>query len=54
MRPDAPTAEDTEHTERIIEQGQALVHVIEDLRAIAPAGWFERTSGCLLLAAYRR
>ena len=54
MSPEARTVEDTEVTERGIEQGRALVHAIEGLRIIDPSGWFERAIAGLLLAAYRR
>ena len=54
MRAEAPTPKDTELTERVIEQGRALVHAIEGLRVIEPSGWFERAIAGLLLAAYRR
>jgi len=54
VKPGARTSEDTERTERVIEQGRALVHAIEGLRVIEPSGWFERGIARLLLAAYRR
>jgi hypothetical protein len=41
-------------TEKILEQGQALVRAIEALEVIEPTGWVERSQVWLLLAAYRR
>ena len=54
MIPEDPNPEDVHTTERVIEQGRALVHAIEGLRVIEPSGWFERAIAGLLLAAYRR
>jgi hypothetical protein len=40
-------------TERILEQGQALVRAIEALEVIEPTGPLERAQVWLLLQAYR-
>jgi hypothetical protein len=45
---------DDETTNRIIEQGHALVRAVEALEAIEPSGWFERAIVWLLLATYGR
>jgi hypothetical protein len=45
---------DLEHTDRIIQQGRALVRAIEALGTIEPSGPFERLIAGLLLAAYKR
>ena len=42
------------HTERIIEQGKALVRAIEALSTIVPSGSIERALAGLLQAAYKR
>ena len=41
-------------TERILEQGKALVRAIEALETIEPSGPIERTMATLLLQSYRR
>jgi hypothetical protein len=41
-------------TERILEQGHALVRAIDALEAVEPTGWLERSQVWLLLQAYRR
>jgi hypothetical protein len=41
-------------TERILEQGQALVRAIEALETIEPTGPIERVQVWFLLQAYRR
>ena len=41
-------------TERILEQGQALVRAIEALETIEPNGPIERVQAWFLLQAYRR
>ena len=46
--------DDPDHTDRIIEQGKALVRAIEALGMIESSGPFERTIAGLLLAAYKR
>mgnify|MGYP001145167593 CR=1 FL=1 len=43
-----------ELTERILEQGQALVRAIEALETIEPAGPLERVNRWLLLQVYKR
>ena len=43
-----------ELTERILEQGQALVRAIEALETIEPAGLLERVNRWLLLQVYKR
>jgi hypothetical protein len=45
---------DSERADHIIQQGRALVRVIEALGTIEPTGWFERPIAGLLLAAYKR
>jgi hypothetical protein len=42
-----------DQTERILEQGKALVRAIEALETIEPTGPIERTMAALLLQAYR-
>ena len=54
MKAAPPMPKDTDLTQRVIEQGRALVHAIEWLRVVEPSGWFERAIAGLLLAAYRR
>ena len=41
-------------TERILEQGRALVRAIEALETIEPTGPIERVQAWFLLQAYRR
>ncbi|MCP4537737.1 MAG: hypothetical protein GY832_11370 [Chloroflexi bacterium] len=41
-------------TERIIQQGKALVRAIESIGTIEPSGPFERALAGLLMAAYKR
>ena len=41
-------------TDRILEQGQALVRAIEALETIEPTGPIERVQAWFLLKAYRR
>lgn len=41
-------------TERMLEQGKALVRAIEALETIEPTGPIERTMAALLLQTYRR
>ena len=43
-----------DQTERILEQGQALVRAIEALETIDPTGPIERVQAWFLLQAYRR
>ena len=43
-----------DQTERILEQGQALVRAIEALETIEPTGPIERVQAWFLLQAYRR
>ena len=45
---------DPAHTERIIEQGKALVRAIEALGTIEPTGPIEQALARLLLTAYKR
>ena len=45
---------DPELTDRIIQQGHALVRAIEALSTIDPSGPFEELIAGLLLAAYKR
>ena len=45
---------DPDRTDRIIEQGKALVRAIEAIGTIEPSGWFERMIARLLLAAYKQ
>jgi hypothetical protein len=42
-----------DQTERILQQGKALVRAIEALETIEPTGPIERTMAALLLQAYR-
>jgi hypothetical protein len=41
-------------TERVLQQGKALVRAIEALETIEPAGPIERVQAWFLLQAYRR
>lgn len=43
-----------EHTERILEQGKALVRAIEALDTIEPTGPIEEVLAWILARAYRR
>ena len=45
---------DPVHTDRILEQGEALVRAIEALSTIDPSGPSERALARLLLTAYKR